>query len=161
VFGDALTPKNICAAFLLSGDTAIAEEAVHEAILSLDMEDLSTDALSICAATLSIQRSSGLVAAGNPAPMKLPDELLHVLKLPRLRRQCFVLRFLLGLPESICASLLRTDQDEICDATCAALSELAAAGGERIERSDDLARSPKGLRGDTIKHRVVAHHPIG
>jgi hypothetical protein len=126
--------KAFFAAVLLSGDVAIAEEAVHEAILSLDIDDLSTEALSICVATLSIRRSYGLATARIPDSIKLPKELLDVLKLPRLRRQCFVLRSLLGLPESICASLLHLDRDEICDATAAAFLDLGAAGERRIGR---------------------------
>ncbi len=124
--------KAFCAAVLLSGDMVIADEVVHEAILSLDIEDLSTEALSICVAALSIKRSYSLATAGSLDSIKLPKELLNLLKLPRLRRHCFVLRFLLGLPESICASLLHMDRDEICDATAAASSDLAAAGEQRM-----------------------------
>jgi hypothetical protein len=127
---------------------AIAEEAVHEAILSLDLEDLSTDALFICVATLSIQRSYGLQAAGTKVSMNLPEELRAVLNLPRIRRQCFVLRFLLGLPETICSSLLHTDRDEICVATGLAVSELAAVGEQEIRHL-------------VPEYKVEAHHPIG
>jgi hypothetical protein len=156
--------KAFCVAVLLSGDMAIAEEAVHEAILSLDMEDLPTEALYICVATLSIQRSYGLATAGIPALMKMPKELLDVLNLPRLRRQCFVLRFLVGLPESICASLLQMDRNEVCDATCAALSDLAAAGEQRIGRVVCLPMVEKAVQAYAVavlESKIDSHHPIG
>ena len=151
-------PNNVCKAFwaavLLTADTAFAEEAVQEAILSLDMEDLSTDALLICVATLSIQRSYCPEATGNQISLKLPEELRNVLKLPRMLRQCFVLRFLLGLPESICASLLHRDRQEICDATCAAASELSAEGSQRIALLASVPMIEQAAKLD-------AHHSIG
>jgi len=162
--------KNVCRAFcaavLLTGDMAIAEEAVHEAILSLEVEDLSTEALCICVATLSIQRSYGLATAKNTGLMKLPKELVDVLDLPRIRRQCFVLRFLVGLPESTCASILHLDCDEVRDALVAALSDVAAvAAGE--QKSGHLVRLPiieqavQAYAAAGFESKLDAHHPIG
>jgi hypothetical protein len=115
----------LCRAFwvsvLLSGDAGVAEEVIREAIEFLDMEDLSTDALLIFVATLSLQ-----LCGDESAPPILPEELRSVVRLPRMRRQCFVLRILLKWPEARCARLLHVEPVQISDSLVDAVSELAA-----------------------------------
>jgi hypothetical protein len=129
--------KAVSVALLISGDMETAENAVADAIQSLDAEDLSTDALFLCVSTLSMQRTGH--AAGRSVHSKgyeqffpLPPELQNVLDLPRLPRCCFVLRFLLGLPVSASACLLQLEPHQVVDYCCAAVSLLGARSQEKL-----------------------------
>ncbi len=117
--------RQLCSAFwvalLLTGDAGLAEEVIQEAIEFLDAEDLSGDALLIFVATLSLQLSGE-----ESEQAMLPEELRNVSRLPRMLRQCFVLRILLNWPEARCARLLHVEPSEISDAVGKAVCELAA-----------------------------------
>jgi len=107
-------------ALLLTGNAAVAEEVVRDAIEFLDTDDLSTDALLIFVSTLALQ----LGGDESDQPM-LPEELRSVIRLPRMMRQCFVLRILLGWPEGRCARLLHAEDWQISEAVVEAVSRLA------------------------------------
>jgi hypothetical protein len=115
----------VCSAFwvalLLSADARIAEQVIQEAIEFLDMEDLSSDALLIFVATLSLQLSGE-----QSVQTMLPEELANVTRLPQMARQCFVLRILLDWPEARCARLLHAEPQQISEAVGDAVCELAA-----------------------------------
>jgi len=116
--------KLLCNAFwvavLLTGDTAKAEEVVREAIEFLDADDLSSDALLIFVSTLALQ-----IAGDESTEPMMPEELRSVMKLPRMMRQCFVLRILLGFPEARCARLLHVEDWQISEAVVEAVSGLS------------------------------------
>jgi hypothetical protein len=138
--------KAVCVALLISGDLEAAENAVADAIQSLDSEDLNTDALFICVSTLSINRArdaadlSVLIEHGEPS-FALPPELQNVLYLPQLPRFCFVLRFLLRLPVSTSACLLQLETDQVIDYSSAAVSILGAITTREVSH-DQLSCLP-------------------
>lgn len=114
----------LCNAFwvavLLTGDKARAEEVVQEAIEFLDADDLSTDALLIFVSTLALH------SGGDKSELpEMPEELQNVMRLPRMMRQCFVLRILLGFPEGRCARLLHAEDWQISEAVVEAVSWLS------------------------------------
>jgi hypothetical protein len=118
---EALLCKAFWVSLLLCGDAGVAEEVIQDAIDFLDPEDLASDALLIFVATLSLQLSGK--EAVQPI---LPEELCNVSRLPRLQRQCFVLRILLDWPEARCARLMHVEPRQISDAVGDAVCELAA-----------------------------------
>ena len=131
--------KAVCVALLISGDLEAAENAVADAIQSLDPEDLNTDALFVCVSALSIQSARNAAdlsvrsKQGEPS-FALPPELQNVLYLPRLPRCCFVLRFLLRLPVSASACLLQLEPDQVIDYSCAAVSLLGGRSTREVTR---------------------------
>jgi DNA-directed RNA polymerase specialized sigma24 family protein len=116
----------LCNAFwvavLLTGDAARAEEVVRDAIEFLDADDLSTDALLIFVSTLALQ-----LGGGESAGPVLPEEMANVMRLPRMMRQCFVLRILLGFPEGRCARMMHAEEWQISEAVVEAVSRLSFA----------------------------------
>ena len=58
------------------------------------------------------------------ASSMLPFELRRVLHLSQALRQCFVLRFLVGLPREVCARLLHLEIRQVDERARAAMSEL-------------------------------------
>jgi hypothetical protein len=105
---------------LLSGDAGVAEEVIQEAIEFLDAEDLYSDALLIFVTTFSLQ-----LHGDEPVQPTLPEELRNVMRLPRMQRQCFVLRILLHWPEARCARLLHAEEHQISNAVLEAVSRLS------------------------------------
>jgi DNA-directed RNA polymerase specialized sigma24 family protein len=129
------------AALLLTGDAARAEEVVQAAIEFLDADDLSSDALLIFVGTLASQLDGdeSLLGGDESVLPVLPKDLQNVMRLPRMKRQCFVLRILLGFPEGRCARLLHVQDRRISDEVGVAMSELASM-------SDAHSHSCSGLR---------------
>ena len=111
------------AALLLTGDAAKAEEAVQVAIEYLDAAELSNDALLIFVSTLALQLDGDASVLGGDEPVlpALPEELRNVIRLPQMKRQCFVLRILLSFPEDRCARLLHVQDRAIFDDTAVRL----------------------------------------
>jgi DNA-directed RNA polymerase specialized sigma24 family protein len=143
----------LTAAVLLSGDLTQAEDAVADAILSLDTDDFETEAFLMCVLILSIQRSrnsskrstrkTGEISA------TLPAELQNVLNLSLKLRHCFVLRVLLGLPKETCSQMLQVDDDEVEKSVSSAAIELAAVrepmrSSEMISSFYKSGRVPSG-----------------
>jgi hypothetical protein len=121
----------LTAAVLLSGDLTQAEDAVADAILSLDTDDFETEAFLRCVLILSIQRSRSSskwsIRKRVEIPVTLPAELQNVLNLSLKLRHCFVLRVLLGLPKETCSQMLQVDDDELEKSVSSAAVELAVA----------------------------------
>lgn len=129
--------KAFTVAFLISGDMETAESVVADAIESLAAEDLTSDALLICASTLSIQRAARVADPstennGCERFFPLPPELQNVLDLPCLPRCCFVLRFLLGLSINTSACVLQLEPHQVIDYSCAAVSILGARSTQHV-----------------------------
>jgi hypothetical protein len=77
----------------------------------------------IDAAIIRGDREPDHTAADTPAA--LPIELVRVLRLSQLLRQCFVLRVLMAMPRHYCAGLLRIDAEQVDASCCLAAQELA------------------------------------
>jgi hypothetical protein len=137
VMGRVLT-----AAVLLFGDLTQAEDAVADAILSLDTDDFETEAFLMCVLILSIQRSRNSskrsIRKTGEISVTLPAELQNVLNLSLKLRHCFVLRVLLGLPKETCGQMLQVDDDELEKSVSSAAVELAAV---REMRSSEMISS--------------------
>jgi DNA-directed RNA polymerase specialized sigma24 family protein len=115
-------------AILLSAESKQAKTAVVESIASLEPEDLSTEALLICVAHLSIRQTfafSDHSEAFEGSLSLLPQELQAVLHLRAKLRHCFVFHILQGLSVETCSATLQVSADEIGVSICAAVLELA------------------------------------
>jgi hypothetical protein len=126
---DKALQRLFLAAFLLTGSTAGAEDAVENGVGNADGVDVASD---------SVFRAMLLAAtnwvAGRPQEKEaercpLPADLRPVLLLPPEVRHAFVLRLLLGLSVSQCSVLLATDASEIERNTVSAVRALAARSG--------------------------------
>jgi DNA-directed RNA polymerase specialized sigma24 family protein len=122
----------LTAAVLLSGDMTQAEDAVADAILSLDTDDFETEAFLTCVLILSIQRSRNSskrsIRKRGEISVPLPTELQNVLNLSLKLRHCFVLRVLLGLPKETCRQMLQVHDGELEKSVSSAAVQLAAMG---------------------------------
>jgi hypothetical protein len=115
---------------LLTADSDLAAIAVSEAVNALDIHDLTTEVLAICASRLGLQlQRDPLNHTRVPSLLALPAELENVMHLPPEFRDCFVLGTLMGITRPVCAELLQLNEDQVCARTCAAavaLREMAA-----------------------------------
>ncbi len=125
--------KVLAAAVLLSGDVTQAEDAVADAILSLETDDFETEAFLTCVVILSIQRSRNSskrwIRKTSEISVALPAELQNILSLSSKLRHCFVLRVVLGLPKETCRQMLQVDDNELEQSLCSATTQLATMGG--------------------------------
>jgi hypothetical protein len=111
---------------LLTADFDLAGIAVSESVNALDINDLTTEALPICASRLALQLQRDPSKRSRvPSLLGLPAELENLLRLPPEFRHCFVLGILMGITRSVCAELLRVNEDQVCARTCAAAVALA------------------------------------
>jgi hypothetical protein len=105
--------KALTAAFLIAADMNCAEAAMLHKIISIKRQDFIVEALLYHSLCLALQRCLGspdLNAATSACDLTaLPKELQTVSRLPPLRRGCFVLHFLLELPQQTAAGLLQMD----------------------------------------------------
>jgi hypothetical protein len=133
----------LTAAVLLSGDLTEAEDAVADAILSLDTDDFETEAFLMCVLILSIQRSRNSskrsIRKKGEISITLPAELQNVLNLSSKLRHCFVSRVLLGLSKETCCQMLQVDDDELEKFVSSATVELA--GVREPMRSSEMISS--------------------
>jgi hypothetical protein len=114
--------------FLLTADFDLAEIAVSESVNALDIKDLTTEALPICASRLVLQlQRDPLNHTRVPSLLALPAELENVMRLPPDFRNSFVLGILMGITRPVCAELLQLNEDQVCARTCAAAAALARA----------------------------------
>jgi hypothetical protein len=122
--------KVFTAAVLLCADVAQAEDAVADAILSLETDNFGTEAFWTCVLFLSLQRSRNVSKRSTrkvyDMPYALPVELQRVLNLPWKLRHSFVLRTLLALPRDVCSQMLQMGDDEVENSVRAAALQLAA-----------------------------------
>jgi hypothetical protein len=113
------------AALLLTGNAASAECAVLEAISSLNPQNVTAEALLDRTIELSIRSVASGAGSGLQVDWPdLPIELRNVLEMKPALRNCFVLRVLLGLPEAMCAALLRLHRAHVAARACAAMNWL-------------------------------------
>jgi hypothetical protein len=125
---DETLEKAYITALLLTGNAEEAEAAVFEGIQATEHGDASPDALLHETMAASITGNSRPSIEEGDAASRLPAELRRVLRLPRDLRRCFVLRVLAGLPNEICARMLRIEihrVDELVSASAQALANLS------------------------------------
>jgi hypothetical protein len=109
------------AALLLTGATKTAESAVMQGIRACgDLSHRSLVTETVRAAIRGCTKS----ADASDALALLPRELRRLFLLRPLLRDCFVLRFLVGLSPEVCAELLEISMAEFEDAVFAALNRL-------------------------------------
>jgi DNA-directed RNA polymerase specialized sigma24 family protein len=89
------------AAFLLTGSTDLAENAVLNAIASLE----STGDMDEALLTRAVEFVMGQQDS-HPTLAHVPRELELLMRLPTLARHCFVLRMLFGISAAKCAAIL-------------------------------------------------------
>jgi hypothetical protein len=130
------------AALLLTGTNEGAEQAVSEAIATMDCGG-SVDELLVATAKFAIQlrdeRSSRAAM-----PSSLPPELQRLFLLSSLGRDCFVLRMLMGISAEMSSEILEVDRDEVDEAMCRALSELAGLEGIQNAQTTAMECSVEG-----------------
>ena len=122
------------AALLLTGNAVSAERTALQAINSLDPQQVTAETLLRRTIELSIQS----VACRQGSDLEeqwpgLPVELKNVLEMKAPLRHCFVLRVLLGLPEELCAGLLKLSRSEVGAHACAAMNWLATRKKNNLE----------------------------
>src|SRR6267378_1544650 len=86
------------AASLLTGSTEAAENAVLDGIAALEFGHVVNDVLLVETVKSAIQRRAELPGQSEQALSHLPLELRRLFLLAPISRDCFVLRFLLGIP---------------------------------------------------------------
>jgi len=117
------------AAFLLTGNVALAERSVMNGIA---MTGCASSFEALLHATIRVAVTAEMWA-GEPtrgdralAAPRLPIELGRLLLLPDQLRQCFVLRVLLGISRGRCSQLLELDGRNLEHQVVAATLELAS-----------------------------------
>lgn len=108
-------------ALMLSGDIEAAEAAVLDGISICSQDRPGADLLS--GTVISAIRKN--VAHPREHAGVLPFELQAVTQMAGLRRNCFVLRVLAGLPLSECSRLLDLPVEQVEDAVCSGYQELS------------------------------------
>ena len=116
-------------AVLLTASLPAAENAVLAAINSIEITSQTSRALTEKTAAAALPLSSEKTADNQQelqaALAILPAALRPVLEMSRRLRHCWVLRFAVRMSGSACARLLNLREDEVDEATRAALCELA------------------------------------
>src|SRR5258706_4735847 len=112
------------AAFLLTGSTEVAENAVLDGIATLEFDHIVDDVFLVETIKSAIQRRADLTSQSEQAPSHLPRELRRLFLLAPISRDSFVLRVLLGIPPATCSAVLHLAIHEVEDVLCAALQEL-------------------------------------
>ncbi|MFZ0589735.1 MAG: hypothetical protein WAM39_04590 [Bryobacteraceae bacterium] len=115
------------AALMLTGTIEAAECAVSDAITALGCAG-AVDELLVAAAKCAIQLRDECLPQAE-IPSSLPPELQRLFLLPRVSRNCFVLRMLMGLTAEMSSQILSLHKDEVDEALCRALSDLPRLAG--------------------------------
>jgi hypothetical protein len=108
-------------ALLLGGATKTAELAVLDGFDACDNISLRSLLIETVRSTIRRRAESPAVLDGINL---LPPEILRLLSLRPIFRDCFVLRILLQLPPEECADLLNISITEYEDALCGTLNQL-------------------------------------
>ena len=116
------------AAFLLTGSTEVAENAVLDGIAASEFGHIVDDVLLVETVKSAIQRRAHLTSQSMQAPSHLPLELRRLFLLAPISRDSFVLRVLLGITPRTCSGILHLTIHEIEEALCAALQDLPLLG---------------------------------
>ena len=113
-----------CAAFLLTGSTEAAENAVLDGIAALEFGHVVDDVLLVETVKSAIQRRADFPGQPEQAPSHLPLELRRLFLLAPISRDCFVLRFLLGITPGTFSGILHLTTQETEEVLCTASQEL-------------------------------------
>jgi hypothetical protein len=136
---------------LLTADFDLAGIAVSESVNALDIKDLTTETLPICASRLVLQlQPDPFNHTRVPYLLALPAELENVMRLPPELRHSFVLETLMGITRPVCAELLQLNEDQVRARTCAAAVALARTHRPSLRSS----RAPSLLKGLTVQTRL-------
>jgi hypothetical protein len=111
-------------AFMLTGSTEVAENAVLDGIAASESGNISDHVLIVETAKSAIQRRPGFPAQSEQALSNFPLELQRLFLLAPIHRQCFVLRILLGMTIETCSRIVRLTIEQTEEMLCAALREL-------------------------------------
>jgi mannose-1-phosphate guanylyltransferase len=111
-------------AFMLTGSTEVAENAVLDGIAASESGNISDHVLIVETAKSAIQRRPGFPAQSEQALSHFPLELQRLFLLAPIHRQCFVLRILLGMTIETCSRIVRLTIEQTEEMLCAALREL-------------------------------------
>src|SRR2546427_10033040 len=103
------------AAFLLTGSTEVAENAVLDGIAALEFGHIVDDVLLVETVKSAIQRRADLTSQSKQVPSHLPRELQRLFLFAAISRDSFVLRVLLGIPPATCSAVLHLTIHEIED----------------------------------------------
>jgi hypothetical protein len=112
------------AAFLLTGSTEVAENAVVDGIAALEFGHFADDVLLVETVRSAIRRRADLTSQTEQAPPRLPLELQRLFLLAPISRDSFVLRLLLGITPETCSGILHLTIQETAEVLCAALQQL-------------------------------------
>ena len=152
---DVALYKAFRAALALTGSIEAAERAVLDG-MSVVRSDLVSDTLLVETARSAIQRRMEH-SDQREAPSILPLELQGLFLLSPIRRDCFVLRVLIGLTTELISRILNLSKDEIDETLYRALLDLPGC----IEFSPN-ERFTKGATNDEARkdslHRQSPHH---
>ena len=120
--------KAYITALLLTASVKRAEAAILEANGATDLDSTTGEVLLREAVNAAIELQSETSKQPSEdlerASSILPFELRRVLHLPPALRQCFVLRFLVGLPREVCARLLHLEIRQVDERARTAMLEL-------------------------------------
>ena len=112
------------AAFLLTGTTECAENAVLDGIAASEVDRIVDEGLLVESVKSAIQRRADDPAQPEQAGLYLPLELRRLFLLAPISHDCFMLRVLLGINVGTCSRIMRLGIDEFGEVLCAALQEL-------------------------------------
>jgi len=141
------------AAFLLTGGTEVAENAVLDGIAALEFGYIAHDVLLVETVKSAVQRRAELTSQLARAPSHLPLELRRLFLLAPISRDCLVLRALLGLTPATCSAVLHLTIQEIEEVLCAALQELPF-----LEACRSTRRETTPYRSDTTLVHYLPHY---
>src|SRR6266851_9947100 len=112
------------AAFMLTGSTQAAERAVFDGIAATEFDSVVDDVFLLETVKAAIQRRPDSAHQSQQPPSCLPLELRRLFLLAPISRDCFVLRFLLGITPGTCSGILHLTTQETEEVLCAAVQEL-------------------------------------
>jgi hypothetical protein len=141
------------AAFLLTGSTEVAENAVLDGIATLKFGNFADDVLLVETAKSAIQRSAQFPDQLDQAPSHLPLELRRLFLLAPISRDCFVLRVLLGITPGTCSGMLHLTIQETEEVLCAALQELPFLEADSSIRREIIHRAQ--TQGSSTTYRTT------
>jgi hypothetical protein len=141
------------AAFLLTGSTEVAENAVLDGIAALKIGNFVDDVLLVETAKSAIQRSADFPGQSQPAPSHLPLELRRLFLLAPISRDCFVVRVLLGITPGTCSGILHVTIQETKEVLCAALQELPFLEADSSIRREMIHRAQ--TQGSSTTYRTT------
>jgi hypothetical protein len=130
---DKCLSRTFVAAYLLTGNARQAKGMMLESMQQLEIGAIRNGCLSWKAIVAAIPTGDSYPeATPGETSTRLPLELLRVLRLPPLLRQCFVLRVLMAMPRHYCAGLLRIDAQDVDANSCLAARQLASLGAGEV-----------------------------